>query len=317
MKVSPSLRQAYEKVHPVLERLAGFVEPRARKIAEKHHGAYSARIKEPESILIKAEKEGYQHPFAEMDDLFACTIAVPDHHRVGHARADVEACFEVVKVRQRDVKPEEFTYNDLSLYLKVKPGFFNRHEAYLDFIFELQIKTLLQRAWSQAGHDVIYKSARRTWGLARISSQLRALLEMADSVLANLEGAADALQPRVDYPKYSQTNDLVGILEETWAHWRLPAPVNRFRAAQVVATYLDLAGLCVADLPQLLGREDYVPYVKARSLAPTQAIFIVLFLERWGDMQGRLKKRSVLVTPEMLDLCPGLSKIPHHHRMVL
>jgi len=315
MKIPPSFKQSYMDIRPVLERLEAVVKPRAEEIALRYNGAYSGRIKEPESILIKAEKEGYEHPFLQMDDLFACTITVPNSQAIEEACRDVEAAFQLVKVRQRAIEPEEFAYNDLNLSLKVIPGFWNRGEAYLDLVFELQIKTLLQQAWSQAGHDVIYKTRKKTWGLTRVTSQLRALLEMADSVLANLDGAANVLQGTIEYPKYSKMNQLVGILEDTWDGQRLPA--NLYRAAQVIRIYLELAGLAFDDLAELLRREEYHQYIKARSLTPTQAVFIILFQEKWGDMMPRLKKRKrkVLVTSEMLDLYPGLSKIPHDYRM--
>jgi len=313
MKIPSSFRQVYMDIQSVLERLEAVVKPRAEEIALRYNGDYSGRIKEPESILIKAEKEGYEYPFLQMDDLFACAITVPNSQVIEDARKDVEATFQLVEVRQRAVKPEEFAYNDLNLSLKVIPEFWNRGEAYLDLVFEFQIKTLLQKAWSQAGHDVIYKAKKKTWGLTRITSQLRALLEMADSVLANLDGAANVLQGTIEYPKYSTMNQLVSILEGTWDDQRLPA--NLYRAAQVIRTYLELAGLAFDDLMELLHREEYRQYIEARSLTPTQTIFIILFQEKWGDMKPRLKKRRVLVTSEMLDLCPDLSKIPHDYRM--
>ena len=388
MKIPPSFRQAYIGIRPVLERLEAVVKPRTEEIALRYNGTYSGRIKKPENILIKAEKEGHEYPFRQMDDLFACTITVPNSQVIEDVRRDVEATFKLVEVRQRAVKPEVFAYNDLNLSLKVIPEFWNRGEAYLDLVFELQIKTLLQQAWSQAGHDVIYKARKKTWGLTRITSQLRALLEMADSLLANLDSAANILQGTIEYPKYSKRNQIIDILENTWDDPRLPG--NLDRAALVIEEYLRLAGLtsdeflfsaelnlqsdleegCLSndfrlefqnhnislsndvtimpkeegsrwwindiemertyivkrvgeilnvysdDLVELLCREDYRQYVEARSLTPTQAVFIILFQEKWGDMKPRLRKRKVLITSEMLDLCPSLAKIPQDCRMV-
>jgi len=315
MKIPPSFNQAYMKVYHVLERLEAVVKPRAEEIAKRHNGVYTGRIKKPGSTLVKAEKEGYEHPFLQMDDLFACTITVPNSQTIEDVRRDVGEIFQIVQVRQRAVKPEEFAYNDLNLSLKVTPVFWNRGEAYLDLVFELQIKTLLQQAWSQAGHDVIYKTKRRSWGLTRITSQLRALLEMADSLLANLDGAASILQGTIEYPKYLKRNQIIDILESAWDGPRLPVHLNR--AALVVEKYLELAGLEPSDLMELLRKEEYQQYIKARSLTPTQTIFIILFQERWGDMRPRLRARKVLVTNEMLDLCPNLAKIPSNDRMSL
>ena len=315
MKVPSRFRAEYDKVYPVLQRLEDFVKPRAQRIAERFNGSYSGRIKEPESVLIKAEERGTIYPLKEMNDLFACTITVPTCVQIPEVRAEVEQSFQVVYVDQRDVDPEKFVYSDLHLYLNVIEEFYNRDEPYLRYVFELQVKTLLQRSWSQAAHDVIYKPKRRTWGLTRMASQLRALLEMADSVLANLESAAAALQPTVDYPKYSELNSIISMLEDTWDQPSLPLQPHRLRAARVIRDYLQLAGLTIEDLVGLLGREEYTPYVSAQSLTPTEAVFIILFLEKWGDMRGRLRARRLLVTDEMLDLCPTLQRIPNDCRM--
>lgn len=313
MKIPQSFRQSYARVRPVLERLEEVVKPRAQSIAFAHEGAYSGRIKTAESVLIKAEQEGYERPLRQMDDLFACTITVPNFRLIEQVRTEVEATFQLVEVRQRALKPDEFAYNDLNLSLRVGPDFWNRGEGYLQFVFELQIKTLLQEAWSRAEHDVVYKGRRRTWGLTRITRQLRALLEMADSVLSNLEGASDALQGPREYAEYSRMNQLVSMLEDNWATERLPSDL--YRLAEVVDAYVELAGSTCEEMKSLLAKDEYARYVEARSLTPTQTVFITLFCEKWQRMQPRLGDRKVLVTPEMLDLCPQLSAIPPRLRM--
>lgn len=308
MKIPSSFEIAYKRVYPNLERLELLVEPRVREIAESYNSAYSARIKSPESVLIKAEKERFKRPFIEMDDLFACTITVPNSLLMKDVLRDVRKNFEVVEERRRKLKPIEFDFDDLILSLKIRDNFSIKDTALLDLAFELQIKTLLQQAWSQAGHDVIYKAKRKTWGLSRIASQVRALLEMADTILANLESAADILQDSVEHLPYNKTNQIVDILDSTWDIEKLPA--NLYRAAQIVAEYLRLAGLEASKLNILLQEDKYQPFVTARSITPTQVIFIILFEEKRGDILGRLKKDQVLITAEMYDLCPNLKRIP-------
>lgn len=315
MKIPPSFEQAYNEILPTLEQLEGVVRPRVQEIAQKYNANYTGRIKSEESILIKAEKEGVEFPFSQINDLFACTIAVPNSLVIEQVCSDIEATFELVEIRQRSVKPEEFAYNDLNLSLKIKPDFYNSGKRYLDIIFELQIKTLLQHAWAQANHDVIYKARKRSWGLARIASQLRALLEMADSALANLEKTADILQGSIDYPQYEDMNRLATVLEKTWDSRRLPSDL--LRAAQVIDKYLKLANLSIEDLTSLLDKDEYIKYTQANSLPPTHTIFIILYLEKWGDMRPRLKSQKLLITREMLDLCPSLARIPQNCRMQL
>ncbi len=315
MKIPQSFILAYDQVYPTLKRLEAFVEPRMQQIATKNNGVYSARIKESESILVKAEKGGYRNLFEEMDDLFACTITVPNSLMIKNILEEIQATFKVIEQRQRPLKPTEFAYNDLNLSLQVIPYSRNKKKAFWDLVFELQIKTLLQQAWSQAGHDIIYKAKRKTWGLERIASQLRALLEMADSILANLEDAANTLQENIKYTKFDKLNQITDIMAETWNEEDLPA--NLYRAAQVTESYLGLTKLNVSDLTALLKNEKYSGYIEARTLTPTQTVFIILFEEEFGDILPRLKKRANLITDEMLDLCPKLHRIPSNNRVNL
>jgi ppGpp synthetase/RelA/SpoT-type nucleotidyltranferase len=315
MKIPKSFESTYSRVYPILERLEEFVKPRIQEIAAKHNAAYSGRIKTAESILIKVEKGDYELLFHEMDDLFACTLTVPNSLIINDVLTEIKAEFEVLKHRQRELKPEEFAYNDLNLSVKVKPDFAIRDELFLDLIFEVQIKTMLQQAWAQAGHAVIYKAKRKTWGLTRIASQLRALLEMADSVLANLEGTANTLQETREYAQFEQINQIVDVLENNWDEEKLPA--NLYRAGQTVDDYLRIARADINQLSRLVRSDNYLRYVKARTLTPTQAIFIILFQEKSDDFLSHLRRRRILLTDEMLDLCPDLEQISRENRVNL
>lgn len=313
MKIPPSFVQSYAEMRRVLQRLEAVVRPRAQVIAHRYEGSYTGRIKTAQSTLIKAECRGYALPFREMNDLFACTITVPTLPSIEDVRKDIVDTFQIVEERQRALKPEEFVYSDLNLSARIRPDYWNRDEEYLDLVFEIQVKTLLQQAWSVATHDIVYKGKKRVWGLVRISSQLRALLEMADSVLADLEAAADILQGPIEYPEYMRINELVSFLQTYWEDERLPDA--RLRAATVVDLYLGFAGLTLNDLVTLVERPQYRQYATARSLTPTEAVFIILFLEAWDKMADSLGEHRVLVTPEMLDLCPDLAAVPDAHRM--
>ena len=51
-------------------------------------------------------------------------------------------------------------------------------------IFEVQIKTILQHAWSIATHDLIYKTDTVSWPKERIAFQVKAMLEHAEIAIA-------------------------------------------------------------------------------------------------------------------------------------
>jgi hypothetical protein len=56
-----------------------------------------------------------------------------------------------------------------------------------DLIFEIQIKTFLQHAWSIATHDLIYKSDAISWSKERVAFQIKAMLEQAEISISGAE----------------------------------------------------------------------------------------------------------------------------------
>ncbi len=307
MKIPSSFLQAYNESCLAFQRLQAYVEPRLTEVAIKYNGSYIQRIKSPESLLIKAEKTGLENPFSLIDDLFACTITVANLGDIKHVISDVELSFILVECRQRSLKPNQFDYNDINLTLRANPDHNRKDEIIFNLIFELQIKTLLQLAWSQASHDVIYKARKKTWGLTRVASQLRALLEMADTVLANLENAANLLQEEHGYQQYEELNSIVDMIERYWDE--RDQPQNLYRAAQVVDLYIKRGRVNLDYLETLLQENDYLPYIAAKSITPTQTVFILLFLDQGDDFISRFDKNKILLTNEMFDLCPELARI--------
>lgn len=312
MKIPLSFLQAYNESCLAYQRLQADVEPRLTEVAKKYNGSYSQRIKSPESLIIKAEKTGLENPFLLIDDLFACTITVANSGDIQNVITDVDPFFILVERRQRSLKPNQFDYNDVNLTLRVNPDRHRKDEIIVDLIFELQVKTLLQLAWSQASHDIIYKARKKTWGLTRVASQLRALLEMADSVLANLENAANLLQEGHDYQQYEELNSIVDMIERYWDE--RDQPQNLYRAAQVVDIYIKRARVNLDYMETLIRKNDYLPYITAKSITPTQTIFILLFLDQGGNFINRFDKKKILLTDEMFDLCPELARIRKDRR---
>jgi putative GTP pyrophosphokinase len=128
-----------------------------------------ARAKSPDRFLDKAakvDKNGkrkYANPLAEIQDIVGARVTV-------FYERDVQTVSKVLKryfraIEERTVVPDH----------EWKFGYFGRHfilglptEAIPQDIplercptfFELQVKTLFQHAWAEAGHDIGYKPAK-------------------------------------------------------------------------------------------------------------------------------------------------------------
>jgi putative GTP pyrophosphokinase len=129
----------------------------------------SVRAKGVESFEKKSQKTNhdgdlkYQHPLTEIQDLVGARITV-------FFQSDVRTvCKKVVdkyfsKIESQDKVPDteaEFGYFGKHFILKlpddVLPAACTGTSEVPNF-FELQIKTLFQHAWSEANHDVGYKT---------------------------------------------------------------------------------------------------------------------------------------------------------------
>jgi len=125
-----------------------------------------ARAKSPSRFVFKAMKaledggSKYCHPFEQIQDLVGARIIV-------FYRQDVAAVHEVIlryykPIEVRDLVPEkesEFGYFGKHLILALPEELFedDADRKRSPVFFELQIKTLFQHAWSEAGHDLAYK----------------------------------------------------------------------------------------------------------------------------------------------------------------
>src|SRR5207247_360952 len=85
--------------------------------------------------------------------------------------------------RQRDrthKAPHAFPFDDLRLYVRVPNTPASPPTDLVGILFEVQIKTFLQHAWSIATHDLLYKADDANWNKERIAYQIKAMLEHAE-----------------------------------------------------------------------------------------------------------------------------------------
>jgi ppGpp synthetase/RelA/SpoT-type nucleotidyltranferase len=126
----------------------------------------AARAKSPDRFLEKArkrEKDGslrYRDPLGEIQDQIGARIIVFYTSDIEPARARVLRYFR--HIEEAKIEPEseaEFGYFGrhyiLALPEDTVPRGINLSEA--PPVFELQVRTLFQHAWSEAEHDIGYK----------------------------------------------------------------------------------------------------------------------------------------------------------------
>jgi len=183
MKVVNSLAQIYKQQAQINKKLRTQVDKLIIAVKEdKWH--YVSRIKEDESFALKIETSRVEDP-TKLEDFFACTIVVENTNAVKIAKRLIRKHFKIEYLRPKkdDFTSKDsysFVFDDLRLYVKLRSTAARPKGPINDVIFEIQIKTFLQHAWSIATHDLVYKSDSISWTKQRVAYQVKAMLENAE-----------------------------------------------------------------------------------------------------------------------------------------
>ncbi len=163
-----------------------------------------ARPKSPVSFAAKLiKKNKYKDTLREMTDLVGARI-------VAHLPAEVEVVcrwiertFEIDKANSgdklKDLGTEKFGYRSVHYVVEMRPNKPAGIPAGFEGLkAEIQIRTIAQHAWSDIGHDRVYKADCEIpdyW--RREASRIAALLEAADDAFARLVQGVSAFQDHV------------------------------------------------------------------------------------------------------------------------
>ena len=320
MILSSVFQERYAATRDAFERLEKECVPLLTKAAREFDGVFEGRHKEAESLFSKIEEGSYEHPFAEITDIYAATIALPDVSRIPHIRARVWDDFEELDSKwHRSSNPFEFIYDDLHLIIRLKPNVQILDKSLSDLKFELQIKSLLQFAWTKATHG-IYKSRDVSWQRDGLAAEARAMLELLDGLLADVSRAA-SFQHERENADYARRRQIVALLATNWSSEQRPSDLRR--CAVTIDNLLRLAKKSVDDLKGLMVGGVGQKYALARSLTPVQAVLVSLLTSmrpaQRNEFYDRAREQEIrfLVTQEMLGLVPRLEDVPMEVRVVM
>ncbi len=151
----------------------------------------SARVKDWRSLKTKAQKRRadnslvYPDPWEDINDVVGVRVTTYHSTEIPHV---ITALAEMFEIKRSIDKTEQtrvagnFGYGSHHLILGVDPRVKHLHDAYQDFSFEVQIRTVLQHAWAEFEHDIRYKrrSGEIDPQIDRAFTLAAGLIELAD-----------------------------------------------------------------------------------------------------------------------------------------
>ena len=305
MKIPLSIRRLYDGQYEGNVRLKEFVDERMKRL-KRDRWHYESRVKGIESFALKVESGRFSNPEA-LEDFFACTLVVANGNEIRDAEKLIRDNFNVqVRRPQHDrsthKEPNAFPFDDLRLYVRLKDDPALPPRDFAEILFEMQVKTFLQHAWTIATHDLIYKTDEANWSKERIAFQIKAMLEHAE---VSIQEAARLSQSQALAKTTRTTRTLkkiIDLLRALWSAQDLPTDVHRLAEniqALVEAVNIDVPRLrAILESQKQQGKgpltQNLSPYgiVVQSLMSECPAQFIAL-------MSNAVERRKVLIPAEI------------------
>lgn len=183
MIIPAILIQKYESYRHVVEDVANKVKATLQNYCKKNGYAFISRIKTIESLAEKIET-GRLKNWSEINDLFACTVIIPNLSHKPKVSTFCSSIFAIQSMKGPSTTqkaPEVFCFDALRIYAQLpkRDGLDDVLEkpSIYDVIFEIQVKTAFEHAWAVSTHDLVYKGPDIDWQRQRLAAQIKASVE--------------------------------------------------------------------------------------------------------------------------------------------
>lgn len=235
MIVPSDIRRAFEFSEVYVTQIENRVRDIVLSYCEREGYAYVGRKKSLDSLSEKLESGRYG-AWSNVDDLFGCTIVVPNLERERAVVDYLHRKFNCLELRARGKtrkSPDSFRFDATRFIgsLVFDPGTVP-HPALASLKFEVQIRSAFEHAWSVSMHGLTYKTDEVDWKRKRIAAQIKAMVEQLDQLIVSFETAASPVVespwPETDYLKaiyerFRSLNDAKAFPQET-----IPSSWSRF-----------------------------------------------------------------------------------------
>lgn len=285
---------------------------------------YVGRRKELASVAEKIETGRYAS-WSKLDDLFACTVVIPTLLHEDKVLAFLDQAFTRVAIRQRgrtQKPPDTFRFEATRFYGKLHPlPSSPERKIAQEIVFEVQVRTAFEHAWSVATHDIIHKGNQLEWRAHRLAAQLKAAVEQLDSLVMAFEQAA---QPIIEHswPQFDARVELLDGFTKLLEDGDIPPELK----PKDWSRFADNA-MALLNSSKSLNRSDRdsVKTLPKRSLAclrerlnsaagkpPLSVSLLQWAMALWiegGLVVAPLRDFHALITPELIGFYPSVKAI--------
>ncbi|HBG66255.1 MAG TPA: (p)ppGpp synthetase [Treponema sp.] len=206
------IQQIYDSYVPVFEEILGKIENRLKSVIRlPSMPTYKARIKSFGSyykkiLRQKSEESSTSHTLVTLTDMMGIRIICAFLEDIDNVVRQLSAHFEVREIERKGSgqSVREFGYESVHVLINIPDGCYpTEHlEPVLpgSVVCEIQVRTILQDAWAEVEHELIYKSEFNPFDkpLRRKLAAINANLTLADTIFQEIRDYQNKLQSELD-----------------------------------------------------------------------------------------------------------------------
>jgi putative GTP pyrophosphokinase len=122
--------------------------------------SFSSRVKTESSFLEKVDRKAYADPWNDVKDLVGLRAVSLFLSDIARMEATARSCFTVTGGSEtiEGTDPASFGYMSVHLEAKLPAEWVGpRYDPIKDYVFEIQLRTILMDAWANISHHLDYK----------------------------------------------------------------------------------------------------------------------------------------------------------------
>lgn len=308
----PSVEQIYNHQLKYYTALRDNVSGTISLFCNNNNFLFSGRVKSCDSLRDKLETGRFKS-FSDIDDIVAFSIIVDTSDQTRNVAEFIKGTFEVVESRTGGTIRDErvFDFDCARYYCQISDPDGVR-KPLSEIVFEIQVRTILQHAWSKVTHRHVYKPERFDYRSSRLASETMAHIESIDRTFTNFSEIAKNVK-RVTRKGMAKRLEVVRVIDKLIDDGIVPKEIrpqngrrfgdNVYEAIVDPDKNFDAA---MAVIKQFLSSESgRMP----RSVTLFQLITVALYKEHLLSFESNGRDRYYHITPELVGLFPDVAKI--------
>jgi ppGpp synthetase/RelA/SpoT-type nucleotidyltranferase len=229
---NPEVIKRFLQIRPDYEQLCGEVEYILRKkVAAQgiETASISSRAKTLKSVLEKLQRKHYERPFEQLTDLAGVRVVCLYGSDIANVAKIIQAEFKVIDDVDKldELGVDQFGYGARHFIVQLgRSSSGARYDDLKQLACEVQVRTVVQDAWTIIQHHLIYKRESQVpTQLQRKLNSLAGLFETVDDQFERIREEREAyvagIRGSVGEPAFLKTELNLDSLKE-YLRWRFP-----------------------------------------------------------------------------------------------